>query len=512
MVFMRKLIVFLIPVILPLFLLAASSIFITLHYIVSDLAKNNTSLLKQTQENLELILNELDPLSLSFGANPDISNQLLSASNNSSINLDELNILKIIRGFFNAPAYARPYIHSVYVYFENNNKQLLTTSDGIVNLQTFYDDSWYSSFISVSKDKDNWSELRSIKPYRFDEAKPVITLYKKLYFDRGVIVLNINPDYIEKLLSSLKMFNNQSIFIVNDDNHIIFRNSVSRHLQDIDLKELGDQDIGMKVLRSNHSAYVISQIHSSKYKWKYISVIPWSTFYEAPLQIVVITLYLLLFTLAIGTAVTYILTRKNYNHMMNIIALLDSAKNGLPQPAITGKPGDEYSYIAQNVISTFIEQEYLKVQLSERKYKLQTMELLALKAQINPHFVYNTLEAINWKVIGLVGTSNDVNSMIDNLSDMMKYSLEVATPVVRLEEEIKNAISYIQIQKFRYKNKFEVLWEYETHVLQYKVVKLLLQPLIENCIYHGINEKLNGGCIKIRIKALEGFLRISHYR
>ncbi|MDK2800407.1 MAG: two-component system, sensor histidine kinase YesM [Clostridiales bacterium] len=148
------------------------------------------------------------------------------------------------------------------------------------------------------------------------------------------------------------------------------------------------------------------------------------------------------------------------------------------------------------------------MQLSERKYKLQTMELLALQSQMNPHFLFNTLQTIYWKVCSFTGKSNEVNRMIENLSDILRYSLETGEMNVTLEEEIKNTISYIEIQKIRYKDKFDVIWEYDDDIKQLKVVKLLLQPLVENSIYHGIKEKEGKSYIKIKINHSNHWIKI----
>jgi len=99
--------------------------------------------------------------------------------------------------------------------------------------------------------------------------------------------------------------------------------------------------------------------------------------------------------------------------------------------------------------------------------------------------------------------------MITNLTDILEYSLSNPNETVSLEEEIKNTRSYIDIQKVRYKDKFDFIWEYDEEVLNYRVIKLLLQPLIENSLYHGIKEKEGKGSIKVKILNFKTYLKIS---
>lgn len=149
------------------------------------------------------------------------------------------------------------------------------------------------------------------------------------------------------------------------------------------------------------------------------------------------------------------------------------------------------------------------IQLSERKFRLKTMQLLALQSQINPHFLYNTLETINWKILSLTKKPSQANQMVENLSDILKYCLDDPLKTVTLDDEIKNTISYVEIQRVRYRDKFDVLWEYNEDETSIKVIKLILQPIIENCIYHGIKEKDGKSLIKIKIFKIQCQLKIS---
>jgi two-component system sensor histidine kinase YesM len=155
-----------------------------------------------------------------------------------------------------------------------------------------------------------------------------------------------------------------------------------------------------------------------------------------------------------------------------------------------------------------VEQSYLKTQLSERNYKLRFMEMLALQSQINPHFLYNTLEIINWKTLALTGRPNEASLMLEHLSDILKYVLSNPEQTVLLEKEIGYADIYLEIQKIRNRQKFQVIWDVEEKTRSRFVLKLILQPLLENAIDHGIKEKQGSGSLKIRIRSVSSGTRI----
>lgn len=137
-----------------------------------------------------------------------------------------------------------------------------------------------------------------------------------------------------------------------------------------------------------------------------------------------------------------------------------------PLPQVEYNNRDMYSQILHNIIRIFIENNYLQVQLSERKYRLQTAQLQALQYQINPHFLYNTLQTINYEILSLTaGRQTQANSMVENLSDIMRFSLESGDSMVSLKEEIENCRKYIRIQQARYDNGFQVVWDVEDMLL-----------------------------------------------
>jgi len=148
-----------------------------------------------------------------------------------------------------------------------------------------------------------------------------------------------------------------------------------------------------------------------------------------------------------------------------------------------------YGLIIHNILNTFLQQKYLKVQLSERKFKEQLLELKALQSQINPHFLYNTLHSIYWKSFELTRSPNDVSVMIEHLSDMLDYAVRTSDDLVTLEEELLYCRSYLRIQQLRYPGRIEVLWDSDESWEACKVLKLSLQPIIENSIQYGLETR-----------------------
>lgn len=154
---------------------------------------------------------------------------------------------------------------------------------------------------------------------------------------------------------------------------------------------------------------------------------------------------------------------------------------------------DELSYNFNDKIIRIKELiENIKI---EQKNKKNT-ELWLLQAQINPHFLYNTLDTVVW--MAEAGDSKKVVDMITALSSFLRIGLNKGKKFIQIREEIRHIESYLKIQKFRYDDILEYSIEIEDSLYDMRIIKLLLQPLVENALYHGIKYKREGGSIRIR--------------
>jgi len=154
------------------------------------------------------------------------------------------------------------------------------------------------------------------------------------------------------------------------------------------------------------------------------------------------------------------------------------------------KMNDEIDRLVNEVYEAEIARKELEVKHKEA-------HLNALQAQINPHFLYNTFETTNWLI--LQNQNEEAVNMINRLSDIFRLGINRGRNTFTLREELKQATSYIDIQKMRYAHKLSVVWEYDDSLLECRVVKTILQPILENAIYHGIEPKEEGGEIEISI-------------
>ncbi|WP_240417307.1 sensor histidine kinase [Paenibacillus periandrae] len=512
--FFKNLLLFLAPLLFPVVILGSLSIYITQQYIQGEINKNNLVLFNQLDRNMEQIFNEMESLSVSLG-NLDVLFRMEDILQTQTLTLEDIRLMKVIQNYLRAPASVKPYIESIYVYVNNNYNQFLANGAGLISLDDFHDTSWINSYNQNRNLTGIWTESRQIQRFSFEKPISVTTMYKNMFSavqtrPRGVIAINIYTDYIEKLLDQMATYPNQHIIVTDIEGHIIFRNHPGSETYEFN-SELIPKNSGPFIWESGGSTYFVSEQLSSVSGWRYLSVTPQSSLNQIPFKLSTFTAFIVLLSLGLGLALAYLLTRHSTNQIRRMMTLLQQAEKGVPLHEVTAPAiKDEYGIITEKIIKNFLEQHYLQVQLSEKKYKLQAAELLALQLQINPHFLFNTLQTIYWKVLALTGQPNEANQMLENLSGLLKYSLETPHEIVSIDKEIQNMQHYIDIQQVRYKNKLEIYWQYEHEELEsVGIVKLLLQPLVENSIQHGLLVHRPLIQIKIKISRLPSHLHIA---
>ena len=161
--------------------------------------------------------------------------------------------------------------------------------------------------------------------------------------------------------------------------------------------------------------------------------------------------------------------------------------------------GDEIGTLYTSYQEMLDEREYYIKHELENKLIVLDSQMRALESQINAHFLYNTLEAIN--SIAVIEKVKSISVMALALGSMFRYSIKTQSELVPLSAELKNVQDYTAIQQIRFDNAFSLKLDIPTEYLEQKVLKLILQPLVENALYHGLSNCMTGGVITLRVQA-----------
>ncbi|NLK87644.1 MAG: histidine kinase [Clostridiaceae bacterium] len=250
------------------------------------------------------------------------------------------------------------------------------------------------------------------------------------------------------------------------------------------------------------SDYFMTYTDYAAQEWIFIDLNPASNVSErlwlrSPMLTVVLVLFGLVLLIYLGVTLGLL---KPINELTAVISDYENQYPGAEGqiPLLQVRKNDSAAGSTSEV-------DYLINKISSIKLSQKEAELNSLQNQINPHFLYNTLESI--RGAALYHGIHEIASMSKSLSLLFRYSISERV-LVSVKEELQHLENYISIQNFRFEDKFELEYNIPPELMNYKILKLTLQPLIENSIKHGLEMKLGKGTIKIEILSLESNIKL----
>ncbi|MFR3759450.1 histidine kinase [Hungatella sp.] len=464
--------------------------------------KTSTEIQKRTENTLSLASGYLDGLhnnNQTVGLYLENSSLILGLNRMMSfkdISYTESVILKQFSLFINSVTNSSQNIDSLYIYIPNSLNRAYTSGRQFIFLNTLSDNEWVDRLTGLEHDVA--IELRRKKEYSFESPKQVLSIYNRFHMYAGGWVMNYSLSNITDYYDSLLSFQDQSIYLLDQEGNLLLQCNNGNDQVSPDTIQFLNKPGQERILLHN-IPYIIKTAEYEPYQIKIITLLPQSTLYTTALENAYhMILLLCLILIIIIIIMAYVLSLNSYHQLHQVMEWFDQAEHH--QALIPPGNKDMYSQILQNIIRIFLENDYLQVQLSERKYRQKAAELQALQYQINPHFLFNTLQTIHYEILEITnGQQSKANFMIEWLSDLLRFALGSPDSKVTLQQEIDNCMKYIQIQQERYDNTFNVDWRIPPSLISLEVPRLILQPMIENSIVHGLKYKKNG---KIRIQVI----------
>ncbi len=229
--------------------------------------------------------------------------------------------------------------------------------------------------------------------------------------------------------------------------------------------------------------------------WKLVSVIPTSNSYLGMKD----TRYFAVMIVSITLLAMLILNRLVARRVtMPVIKLNNSIREiemGKVNPSVYIGGPSEIEHLGRTLRSSYDQINQLMKDMVASQEEKRKSELDALQSQINPHFLYNTLDSIVWMIEG--EKYNDAVFMITQLASLFRVSLSSGKTIIPIEDEIRHASNYMNIQKVRFKDAFSIDFDIDEKIKRCCTVKLIVQPILENAVYYGVKD-MEDGEIKVR--------------
>ena len=219
---------------------------------------------------------------------------------------------------------------------------------------------------------------------------------------------------------------------------------------------------------------------------------------------------ILLIDLAVVLILAWSTTRQVTSQTYRMIDMFDDALHGRPVKKPDRKRSrDETDIIMDNIVYMYLKDHALQSRVEEETLRRENAQLMALQLQINPHFLYNTLQTMDFAILSGTADKQDLSDVFHDLSAILRYALTDPQEPVALEEELDTLRRYTDIQRYRFGGRFVMYTEVDDALLRAKVFRMMLQPLVENCMIHGLNGLKERGYIWVRAERRGDRLAVS---
>jgi len=317
----------------------------------------------------------------------------------------------------------------------------------------------------------------------------------------GIEKISILESNIKDIIMKANITRNGVVYIQNSEGSIICCSNTDMlkkfNLKESISKKLAQENTSWYTMAVGKERFTITLQNIKNTDWTMITAIPYSEILSQSNKIRNLMLVLMLVVGVIAYAVAYIISASTTKRISLLTKEMIKVQEGELNVSISSRSQDEIGQL-MNSFNFMVKKFNILV---EEQYKndkeIKNAELKALQSQINPHFLYNTLDLINWKAI-----DNDVPEITEitqSLAKFYKLSLSNGKDIVSIRDEIKHVITYVKIQNMRFDNQINFILDISEEIYKYSIIKIILQPILENSILHGIleNRDKQGGIIKL---------------
>jgi len=323
----------------------------------------------------------------------------------------------------------------------------------------------------------------------------------------AVIYLFFSEKMISEPLYTMKTEEESSLAIIDENEDLIFSVGSEIEMQSLHkiLAERSETDQKVFEHTINNKNMLVSYYTLQNRPWKIVYMVPYSNAFIQIRYIIFSTIILTLLIFITFAAASYIFTGSVTRPLKRLDKGFQQLESGNFDVKVKKSSEDELGRIIDSFhrMAGRIKEMFEKT-VTDEKLKRE-YEIRSLQYQINPHFLYNTLNSI--RLMALLSNNSNIANALDALIKFLRRIVGRKEPLITLQEEIENIRLYIAIQNIRYNDSIEVKYNIEEYLQTSKVPGFILQPIVENAIFHGIEPKKNG-ILKIDISSCDNILYI----
>jgi two-component system, sensor histidine kinase YesM len=510
--FRSKLVIsFLIICIIPILIL----VFLSFYYFTNIMKKNTDFLIKekliQSQKNINMMMTSYDDLLFQIFTDDEII-ELVKKFNDNPEN--QYYYFNVLTSKLNTLAYTKEGIRSIAIFCANGKTVCYDKAAGtkIYHLWSKFKD------VRITDIYQKTSQVSTALLFPTDYFEGynnnyVFHMTRKMFdinnLDTrciGVIVLSINEYMIFNSCNTESdiLEKNNITFVLDKNGRIISfpeKSLIGKKIDNVDKAgNAKDRDkmiaaFMKRTLFQDKNSILINEISDVKSQWTVANVANIDVLFSRMFWMQRIIIMLGLLIVCVSIFLIFSVSESLSRSIRKIVDAMKIVQTGNLDVEIKSESNDEISLISNNFNQMICDIKKLLNDVYVATQKQKEAEISALESQINPHFLYNTIDSINW--VAIEKDEHEISEMLCCLATILRYSINESNKIVGLAEEIEWMEQYIFLQQKRFNNSFDVFFDIKSDILDCKIHKLLFQPFIENSIIHGFKKVKSGGILLI---------------
>ncbi len=503
----RLIIFFIIISVLPTSILGFAAYRLLLEQIRKDTVNEAVFRLEGASKTLEEYFNEIENLSIEVIKDLNVQYLLNNEKNPLSLQYEDraIRLANYILSSQNS-------ISSLQIY---NNSENLVLHKTLAYNDTFRNvagggEIFLSNDYSLAGDLKGYSLWSNIYS-KYDKLSLIRLINKTATQEKnGLLVINIDKSKLNDIYPDIPLFSESHLIIYKTSGEIYFESKGKEDKNSINAEET----IGLMVnntgeIQRHGNKYIYIKNYSVKYDCYISALIPEAKVFTSlnMLRQIIFTLIFICLILAVCFAMLlgyYMM--KPLNLLQNT---METVEAGDLSVRFKRKYNDEINSIGNSFNKMLDNLNDLILQNEEKQRKIRIEEFKALQSQINPHFLYNTMDNIYWHAQTI--EAFEICTIVEALSQYYRISLSDGSLLITLENEFSHVRNYLEIQRQRYSNLDLCTLDMASEISNCFIVKLTMQPIVENAIYHGLRDKECGGEIKINAYRDNDYILIKFY-
>ncbi|MBU5355224.1 sensor histidine kinase [Paenibacillus barcinonensis] len=481
------------------------------------------------QTNVYLMIENVNNYSKMIFSDPNLQNLLRQGNVYSNLQTQSK-----VSAYLTNLMQAVPIIDSVYIYDNSGHRFSVGTQEWPAFLEANVKDApWYEQALNYKGryllrlnggENEDKRENSNIPATGENTEKENVVSFIRLMRDLddtsplGFLVMNIKEKSIAQAYVNLSAPDSFQVAILDEHLQVIATNaastkseaSMSEFQKQAGMQEIlqanqarlsqafQEQPSGVVTLHSGGQDYAVTYLSAGEDQWKYVSMSPYRATDTRNKSLVLLALMLLAVNGSVFFISSFIISRSVIKPIHKLLRSMQKAPSGNFRKVKVELNSSEFEQLYSGYNQMIEQIEQMLKRIIQEQQTIRRAELNTLQAQIKPHFLYNTLDSIT--SLAMSGMNDKVCEMLEALGSYYRLSVSKGNEVITLHEEVEIVRHYLTIQQVRYPGVFEVQYDIDPDCERVMMPKLVLQPLVENSLYHGIRAKGSPGMMRIQAR------------